>query len=47
MTNINESIVEDAALAWLEGLGWQVGPLARTSRPIRPTPSARTMVKSS
>ena len=24
MTTINESVVEDAALAWLEGLGWQV-----------------------
>ena len=24
MITINESVVEDAALAWLRGLGWQV-----------------------
>jgi len=42
MSSVTESVVEQAALTWLESLGWQVkhgpeiapGVLARRSRPV-------------
>jgi hypothetical protein len=42
MTSFAESVVEDAALAWLAGLGWQIkhGPDEKTAALKRPLEQA-------
>ncbi len=42
MTTLTEADVEQAGLAWLEGLGWQVAHGGRTSRPALPMRSGLT-----
>jgi len=44
-SGVTESIIESAALAWLEASGWQVAHGLPTSRRARRRPSGATIAK--